>query len=359
MSYCAKDRAIIMHGNGIRYGNGKWFDKDENEIKDIHSHILLDYNLQAGTPRHAIETAEVFRMMYKEDDLWWFDPLVVRRAKQLPPLEVELPFDIHPTFYVMLNILLNPQDSHMCVLYGIGNSGKSTYLNIVKQIFEDYFACSFNDLANKEFIRSLAIQHRLICQDEMDCGNIESFDSIKSICTHNSMVVNCKNQQPFTLPIVQSKIFYCTNKAPRFTISDTGMRRRIVVWEFCKPIPKEKLNPKFQNYKFSIDELTFIVQQALKADMTDWYERYFEHDTLKCLLLRNPVYLFAIKNGNVKSYGEYKDFCFRKGYKPMSEHNYDETIEVVLEDTKRMMLLSTKPKNGNFKEVDPDGELPW
>lgn len=329
--------------DGIEWINGKYFYKGF-EIKDIYNYLIVNrdrFGYGMNTVPKVVEVAEAIRFMENEKNARrsWYEPPLVVEARKSEPVDVELPFALDKKFFNVLAFLIDPDDEHMVLFYGKGGSGKSTYLNIIKQVFDDDYASqSFRDMAEGDFKKAEALSHRLICSDEMNCGDITSFDSIKSICTHDGQMINQKGQKPFTLKKCQSKMCYSTNTPPRFSITDTGMRRRLIVWEIMNPIPKEKRNPQFAKYQFSEDQIIYIIQKALAMGKD---ENPFIRDTLSCLYEKNPIYLFFKKNRSDPKYSNYRTFCYNSGYKACSEYTFDQSIEMIKEDIK--ILEKEKP----------------
>ena len=177
----------------------------------------------------------------------------------------------------------------------MGGSGKSTFLNIIRQLFDnDVSSTPLGDLG-QPFILAEALKHRLIASDELGKGEVD-LPIIKTIVSKQKIQVNEKFGATYTTQ-AQSALFFCCNKAPKLDIADTGILRRIVYYSRNSKIKNP--NPNFKSQKYSHDDLIDFVLYAYDVgefiykdeDINKWKE-WFSTETNVYLCGSNNVGLF-------------------------------------------------------------------
>lgn len=118
------------------------------------------------------------------------------------------------------------------VFYGEAGTGKSTMLNIIERLFEEYVstfdakslgAGSGNVFATEVFRTNplVAIQH------DGDLSRIEDNTRINSIVAHESIIINEKYKSGYPMKI-NAMLFMGTNKPVKITDSKSGIIRRLI-----------------------------------------------------------------------------------------------------------------------------------
>lgn len=117
------------------------------------------------------------------------------------------------------------------ILYGEGGTGKSTFLNIVQQLFEGYYiafdakalASSSNSFSTEMFKTDplVAIQH------DGDLSKIADNTKLNSIISHEMMVINEKFKPSYTTR-ANTFLFMGTNSPVMITDSHSGIIRRLI-----------------------------------------------------------------------------------------------------------------------------------
>lgn len=322
----------IKTATTLRFISGKWF-LNGKELKEIDRYLLtVDLNINSVDKIKKVK--DMFIMLYGESGDWLELPIIeeARTQKELKPLC----FPLNTQQLTIINRLLLGQNEEVAfICTGIGGSGKSTFLNIVKQIFEnDVAACTLSDLNG--FNISEAVSHRLIASDELASDELNN-GLLKSIISRQCIQVNPKNQTPYQTKC-QSALFFCCNEAPKIDLDDTGMLRRIIYYKMNEKIknPDRTLNHRAWTH----EDLVNIVAHALAINITDW-KKQFEEDTHYFLLKNNSVWRFKDKN----VYNDYVISCKKSNLKPFSEPKW-KSIRALIEEWE-----TNEPKKDNSFEM--------
>lgn len=307
-------RADTMQELGIKYISGKWFNKAGQEIKNIEKYLYHLPQLSIETLKDINEARDLFIIAYGDMCGWWPEMEIVKKAIKTPfkpPLA--FPLNIHQL--MIINRLIYGRDETMFILTGIGGSGKSTFANIIRQIFGgDVASLNLCDLSN-DFMLATGCNKRLIYSDELNTGDIKG-NIIKTLVSKQYVTINPKNQTPFTVRWQGSLLFSC-NKPPKLDISDSGLLRRIVYYSMNTKIENPDLSMKDKT--FTDDELVNIVSCALGLNTDSWFDVYFKNDTRRVLMSSSNVYkCWAHK------YEDYELLCSQGNYRPLSKSNWEE-----------------------------------
>lgn len=308
----------------INYISGKYFNNNE-EIKNIDKYLSRAICNNLGYLCNDADLKEVKTLLinWSEPEDRWPELPLVTKAKELGPLtnDVEMAFPLEPKQLLIINrLLFHPEDEVIFITTGVGQSGKSTFLNIIKQLFNnDCSYASISDLTNG-FIVAESVKHRLIASDELAKGDLDT-KVLKQLASKQYIDINPKNLPSHTIKS-QSALFWCCNKAPRIDATDSGILRRIVFYERNTKIenPDASLNSKV----FTEDELLVIARRALNFEQVKDWRSIFEEETHKYIMKDNSVYLCR----NASNYEIYVDACRNKGLKPYSEPNWIEIKEL-------------------------------
>lgn len=318
----------------LEYIAGKWY-IDENEITDIKGWLLYGckysnfssergyfkkyFNLKETEISSWLDAFIAIQNIVRPDtkDAYWYDNYIVKEAKK--------PGDIKPLAYPLNNkelkliheLLFYKGDKRkITILSGIGGSGKSTFGNLVQQLFSNDIAAIDLDSIKNRFTLSLALRHKLIYGDDLQNMPLEG-SFFKTITSGALMSVEQKYQDAQSIKPQSALLFNC-NKPPHIDISDTGMLRRIVYYYKNTKIADTDIDdPNLVNKKYTTDELINIARAAYQIDMKNWFKD-FEEETHDLLSKYNSVRLFKTTN-----YAIYKQEAIDNGYKPYSRQNWE------------------------------------
>lgn len=332
----------LIFDSHIEFISGKFF-YNKKEIKNIDKYL---YKIYYNKTKKMINERDlkylkvgIMNNPEQEDLTLWYRPDIIDEAleqKEKGYFPKEAPFPLDDKQWIILYILLfHPEQEAFFITTGIGGSGKSTFLNIIKQLFDnDVSSTPLGDLSNP-FILAEALKHRLIASDELGTGEV-NLPVIKTIVSKQNIQVNEKFGATYTTH-AQSSLFFCCNQAPKIDISDTGMLRRIVYYSRDTKITNP--NPALKNKEWTRQDLIDFVIIASEVYIYDennidaWKEP-FKNETNCYLINSNSVglYVKSMKKLHVNKfdYSTYREWCHNNGYKPFSRNRYDEILIWVL-----------------------------
>lgn len=315
--YTDRELCEIFSGK-IKFICGKWFNQYNEEIKRIDSYLMRTGYF--NTANDVIKFKDTFIMAYGEFEMDWPDLPIVEEAKhcELEPLC----YPLNEKQLIIINYLLRHDEEIFFILTGVGGSGKSTFANIIRQVFDnDYAPLDLQQLSDP-YTLATGVGRRLICSDELNSKDLDN-GTLKKIFSNQPITINPKFAKPYESRF-QAAFFFNCNEPPKLDLTDTGMMRRILYYEMNEKIanPDPTLNRKV----FSHKDLVNIVAHALQVDMTDWKSK-FEKETRDCLVKNNSVYLCREEY----KYVFYADRCKLKGLKPFSEPNWQRVRSLLIE----------------------------
>lgn len=323
----------------IKFISGKYF-KDGIEIREIKEYITDKYlttftELPTDTNyKYILEGIK--NLPGVDHHSKWIDLPIIQEFKNLKEEDKlaimcePLPFPLEDKQLIIINrLLFHPEDEHAFITTGVGGSGKSTFLNIVRQLFDnDCSPCTVGDLKNS-FMLAEAVKHRLIASDELAKDDLDE-GVLKTLISKQPITCNPKNEKPYET-LVQSCVFWCCNTAPRIDLTDTGILRRIIYYERNTKIknPDKSLNKK----EYSKEELLNIVVHASMMEVDD-FEDKFKIETMKYLKKNHSISIWWNKQNkfpkkdiwvrNEDAYECYTSWCSQFGYKRCNLSNFEE-----------------------------------
>ena len=298
--------------NPVEWHNGKWFlikDGRPEELRDIKRYLSSIPMLQISNADDLQKLIDWYIIKYGDMNGWPPLPIIDDAKKRIEAGEVKpMAFPLNRKQLIIIRVMLEAKEERMFITTGVGGSGKSTFLNIIRQIYgNDVSACPLSDMSGYNL--SEALKHRLIASDELSSDDLDS-RALKTIISRQPIQINGKFERPIQIT-AQSALFYCCNNPPRVDVDDTGILRRIVYYEMNEKIKSPDFTKRSQVYTY--DELVDIVAHAFMTDITDWFEE-FKAETRKYITINNSVYICR----KCATYAYYRDECRYRGLKAYS-----------------------------------------
>jgi hypothetical protein len=212
------------------------------------------------------------------------------------------------------------------VLFGLPGTGKSTSLNLVESLLEEYsssFEAGLMTSTNSSFSMEAFKTNPLVAIDhEGDLSRIRNNSILTSVVSHDRIVINVKYQHPFSLRL-NTTLFIATNKPVMITERASGIIRRLV------DIRPTGLIVSVRDYETLVNQIRFelgaIAYKCLELYRQlgkNHYDRYVPMDMIyRTNIFFNFVdeyYLEFVREDKVtltKAWSMYKQFCEETGIK--------------------------------------------
>lgn len=330
-------RYLPIINQKYRYISLKWFRTVDNVA--VSDQEVKRYMLTLP----GVDSYEKMDQLYKTatvdmDESLWPEIKYVTKAKELGPIEGyrTLDVDITKKQYLILTMLLLHRAEHFFVLLqGKGGTGKSTFINIVKQLFEnDTASLGLNKIRDFEIYEVLT--HRINCPSEIN-PNGADMDLFKSITAHDETTCRRKNSSAVTIHHPETMFLFSTNTEPVWDIGDDGVLRRAVCHLMDKKI--DKPNPNVGKLILKDDELIDIIRYCLYIDQHMTFQQMksvFDEETHEIITKRNSVRVVYEENrysleGESYDYDYYQRKCSEYHLHPFNIYNFAQIKEVLIE----------------------------
>lgn len=205
------------------------------------------------------------------------------------------------------------------VLYGEAGTGKSTVLNIIESLFEEYcisFESKTLGQSNAAFALEQFRANPLVAIDhEGKLSTLEDNTRLNSIVSHDKMIVNEKFKSPYENRF-KCFLFIGTNEPVRITNAKSGLLRRLIdVSPTGNKVPSREYKKLTKQINF---ELGAIAQHCLEVYYAD-PDRYETYIPTAMLGATNDFYNFVLdsyttykRDDGVSlqvAYEQYKTYC--------------------------------------------------
>lgn len=233
--------------------NDYWQGKLEKNLGEVYipqfmckskTHKLNEFNQWVNQLPKEFRYTPLDSSLTKDDEeVSWKD----YRSKRLPYHIAKGP---HPAYDKFMNTCYSPEEKaklewaigsiftgdskknqKFIVLYGNPGTGKSTFLNIVQQLFEGYWTIVDVDAIvsrSNQFGTAAFKDNPLVCiQHDADLSKIEKNDILNSIVSHETIFVNEKGKPQYPLKLL-SMIFIGTNEVVNIQSTKQGITRRMI-----------------------------------------------------------------------------------------------------------------------------------
>jgi hypothetical protein len=211
------------------------------------------------------------------------------------------------------------------VLYGDAGTGKSTFLNILKRLFDGYDSVfdakaltgSSNAFASAAFKTNplIAIQH------DGDLSRIDDNTVLNSIVSHETIIINEKYRIPYE-GRVNALLFIGTNQSVKITDAKSGIIRRLIdVHPTGETLPVAEYEAAKHGIGFEVSAIAHHCLEVYRSLGMNYYSRYRPMD----MIVRTDVfYNFLTDNYETfsgqdsttlkQAWALYKAFCDEGGY---------------------------------------------
>ena len=152
------------------------------------------------------------------------------------------------------------------VLYGAAGTGKSTILNIIKQLFEGYYsvfdATALGSASNSFALESFKSNPLVAIQHDGDLSKIEDNTRLNSLVSHELMTVNEKFKSTYANRF-KCFLFMGTNKPVKITDGKSGLIRRLIdVTPSGNKLPAAEYNRLVKQIEFELGAIAWHCKEV-------------------------------------------------------------------------------------------------
>jgi putative DNA primase/helicase len=226
------------------------------------------------------------------------------------------------------------------ILTGSGANGKSTILNLIKQLLgeENYTAMSIQEL---EGTFEPAELHNKLANigDDISARYLEKSSNFKKAVTGETFLVQQKFGHPFVLENYSTQIF-CANELPPVSDRSDGFARRLIIIPFnAKFTPDDPdYDPFIEDKLLSEDAMEYLLKLAIGGLKRVLYNREFtssqasEIERAKYLKENNSVLQWLDDNPKIineptgQVYQDYTLWTQLSGFRPLNRVNFGKEL---------------------------------
>jgi Family of unknown function (DUF5906) len=248
------------------------------------------------------------------------------------------------------------------VLYGEAGSGKSTFLNILQQLFSGYwisFDAKALGMASNTFSAEMFGSNALVAiQHDGDLSRIEDNTRLNQIIAHEFMVINEKYRSAYTSRAI-AFLFMGSNQTVKITDAKSGLIRRLIdVHPTGMLLPSDKYNSLVSQIGFELGAIAHHCLEVYRKLGKNYYTGYRPVD----MILRTDVfYNFLVSNYDILKDGTtlkqawtlYKEYCTEAGLEfRLPRHRFRDELRNYYEnfwEKTRIMGVETRSWFDGFK----------
>ena len=232
------------------------------------------------------------------------------------------------------------------ILYGDSGTGKSTFFNILQELFDGYWssfeskALGHGDTFALETLKNnplVAIEH------DGDLSKILDNSRLNSIVSHEKMVVNEKHKSLYEMQF-QSMLFMGTNRPVQMTDTKTGLKRRLIdVQPTGNLVPVKRYNELIEKIKFELPGIAWHCLELYKSMGPNFYNGYepvdmFYKTNMMFNFVEDSYFIFKEQDYTTlkQAYDMYKAYIRdnAESYKPMTKMAFRDELDAFFKEHK-------------------------
>jgi len=232
------------------------------------------------------------------------------------------------------------------LFYGSGSNGKSTILNLLKKFIGDTNCSTIEMEKLSDRFKTAELENKLLnIGDDLNRRDIIDTGTIKKLFTGESVTVERKGQDPFTLKNYAKMIFSC-NEIPRIADKTYGMYSRLMLVPFTATFTSADadFDPFIEDKVTTPEALSYLLNIALRGLRRLLHNNHFTQPPIVSTALEtykneNSTALTWVEEECLththlsshhtgKLYSDFSDWCTRNNIKhPPSARQFLRDIE--------------------------------
>lgn len=341
LAYAAK---VVAEDDKLGFGGGRWvLDGKLADFNEVRKYLCKkSENLYDAVTKFA-DQKELEQDLISEYEcsnktaLWPLPRLAIMAKKEGPLPEIPELFSFldFKTCIIFAKLLFHfsNENQHFFYIQGTGGSGKSTVLNVMRQLLDGDYSVADPSVDLGKFDVADTVGKRLISNDDIQ-GDFRDNSELKKIAMGEPLRIHIKMKAGYTLKEYYSNILFLGNLEPVFDITDRGMTRRAVWHRMDKVI--QKPDKTLKGRKYTDEELLSLARFLLEVDngLEDHWMDFLSEETVNNILSTDNV--FKWKNDMrisfdeaPRDYADYVSYCTDNGMKACSRSKFAEKIKVI------------------------------
>lgn len=315
----------------IHYKDGFWIYEDESKTIILSEAQVREYIRQQGIPILEKDITDMLsELSYYNCDFdidKYFREMVQSKSGTGKSKYFASMDELYPNnkFRQIMNYYLFSNECYSFILIGYGQTGKTTFVNMISKIIGECFFGRSNVALLKNSHGTAILEGKTFFEvAEAQDLDLDTANLLKSIITNDDVYVNPKFQLPRTIK-PHAKLIMTCNNMPRFKVTDDGIIRRFITIKMDNKIKKQN-----KNFMQEIEEdIPNIIKEAMEnpfniEDFADEQYFIFEND---------PQWGFGYGIPNkeysgTNEYEKYQSMCRAFGFNPRNKMNFDKFIEL-------------------------------
>lgn len=287
--HCAPNVSVAYMWDSDSGSIDRWHKYCQKQMRDYYKNLDEKIIFNGGTPRKTDYASHILPYDICDGDTSAYDELIGTLYSE----------EERRKFEWAIGSIIAGESKHIqkfIVFYGSAGTGKSTVMNLIGKLFEDY-CCSFvsKDLAsaNASFALEPFSKNPLVgIEHDGDLSRIESNTRLNSLISHEAMTVNEKFKRQYTNRF-NAFLFIGSNKPVKITDAKSGLIRRLIdVSPTGNKVPVRDYNRLVAAMDF---ELGAIAQHCLDVFEEDpgAYDNYVSENMIGAT---NDFFNFVVDN---------------------------------------------------------------
>lgn len=228
----------------------------------------------------------------------------------------------------------------MLFVQGVGGTGKSTVINILRAMIGDdnYSAVTLQYLMQERFAKIGLYRKTANFDTDAKPQYLADGATLKMLTGEDSIHADRKNKEPITF-YNYAKLSFAMNELPPMRDFSGGLKRRMLILEMNKVLTKEVkeqypldqimaeipgiFNRAMQGLRKALSRRDF----SISGTMQESVERWEKGNDVVALFLEDECDIGEGKKAPVSEvYPTYRQYCIDSGYKPLARNSFNQRL---------------------------------
>ena len=164
-----------------------------------------------------------------------------------------------------------PWDKVACFYSEVGNNGKGTLCELLRQLCGNFAAISFEQFAQPFLLEQLIEAGAVIADENNTSAYLKSAEALKCIITGDCFTINGKYKKPVAFRF-RGLMVQCVNSLPKFSDRSDSLARRILMVPFEKCFTGQERKYIKADYLKRPEVLEYVLKKVLNTSFYSFDE---------------------------------------------------------------------------------------